>query len=679
MAGETEYNWPLIWGVLIAVGLYWAYCIYWSVVGYRKAKSLAGWGIAGRTLPAWLFMLAASVTSFSAWTFIGHPGTVYAGGLAYAFAGLYAITIPFTGALFLKRQWMLGRRFGFITPPEQYRSVFDSYFLGVIIVIVSFLYSTFYVAVQLIGSGLLFTVITDGFFPFFIGSVALALIMLIYVGAGGLRTIAFVDALQYFLVFGGITLIGVSVLYGFGGWSAFMERTWDLHRYYTHSHGVIHWSWNWVRDVEDLGPMPQWTGLMMLTYMFALAGIQASPAFTMWAYSLRHARMLAWQVVIGIGVVVTATLVLWSVVQGIGAQILAHDDPGTWGSAALVDFIRAAGAAGAGSDGVVPRLMLTYLPLVLIPLAAIGLLAAAQSTAGPYVSSFAAIATRNVIGEWLLYRARGMQAIKGRPGAAPGNPGTESGNPGHADAPEEQRNDGAVLIGDVFPERWQVTWSRIFCLVLLGSALYVAFAQRDLMVMLGGLAVSYGFMLYPALIVICYGFRGWPMRWTPQGVTAGLLVGILAVTLTYYWPEYRYTLSIHSAGWGIIFNILTIWIVSSVTTPSQKHIEWQNSLDEFFRKYDPAYYEPRAQKWRQFLWFYIPFWWIMFVGPGIEFGNYLDGVFFNLPGIWTWLILGGAAGVFLLWSMAFPAQMATAPRHTPEPIDEVARRSITEG
>jgi Na+/proline symporter len=152
MGDGGEYNWPLIWGVLIAVGLYWAYCIYWSVVGYKQAKSLAGWGIAGRTLPAWLFMLAASVTSFSAWTYMGHPGTVYAGGIAYAFAGLYAITIPFTGALFLKRQWMIGRHFGFITPPEQYRTIFDSYFLGVIIIIVSFLYSCFYVAVQLIGS-----------------------------------------------------------------------------------------------------------------------------------------------------------------------------------------------------------------------------------------------------------------------------------------------------------------------------------------------------------------------------------------------------------------------------------------------------------------------------------------------------------------------------------------------
>jgi solute:Na+ symporter, SSS family len=661
---ETGYNWPLITGVLIAVGLYWAYCIYWSVVGYRQARTLAGWGISGRTLPPWLFMLAASVTSFSAWTYMGHPGTVYAGGIAYAFAGLYAITIPFTGALFLKRQWMLGRRYGFITPPEQYRTIFDSNTLGILIVIVSFLYSTFYVAVQLIGSGLLFTVITGGFFPFFAGSVALAFIMLIYVGAGGLRTIAWVDALQYFLVFGGITMIGVSVLYGFGGWGGFMEQVGTLHAYYTHSHGWILWNWNWVRDVEGLGPMPQWTGMMMLTYMFALAGIQASPAFTMWAYSMRHARLLAWQVTVGIGVVVTATLVLWSVVQGIGAQIHAHQDPGTWGSAALVEFIRAAGAAGAGSDGVVPALMLQYLPLVLVPIAAIGLLAAAQSTAGPYVSSFAAIATRNIIGESLLYRAK--RRLREAPAAGVG--ADVSGNP--------QRDTQPRRIRDVFPEQNQVHWSRFFCLFLLGCALYVAFAQRDLMVMLGGLAVSYGFQLYPALIVTCYGFRGWPVRWTPQGITAGLVMGIVFVTLSYYWVETRYPLSLHSAGWGIIFNLITIVAVSAVTRPSQGFLEWMERLDAFYRRHDPAFYEPRAQKWRSFLWFYIPFWWIMFVGPGIEFGNLLDGVFFGLPGLWTWLILGGATGVFLLWSMCWPAQMATAPRFTPQPRDETAAASI---
>jgi hypothetical protein len=66
----------------------------------------------------------------------------------------------------------------------------------------------------------------------------------------------------------------------------------------------------------------------------------------------------------------------------------------------------------------------------------------------------------------------------------------------------------------------------------------------------------------------------------------------------------------------------------------------------------------------------------MFVGPGIEFGNYLDRVFFGLPGIWAWLILGGATGTFLLWTMCWPAQMAAAPRFTPQPRDADARATI---
>lgn len=661
----AEVTGALMTGVLVAIGLYWLYCLYWSYVGFKRVRTGAGWAIAGRTLPAWLFLLAASATSFSAWTYIGHPGTIYSTGLAYAFAGLYAITIPFTGAIFIKRQWMLGRRYGFVTPPEQYRAVFDSPTMALLIVLVSFLYSVFYVAVQLVGSGLLFTIITGGRFPFFVGSVALALIMLLYVGAGGLRTIAWVDALQFFLLIGGISLIGAGVMAGVGGWGSLIEKVNTLPAYWTGSHGVMLFRPNWLAQAE--GAMrPHWTGIMMFTYMFALAGIQASPAFTMWSYSLKHTKIIGWQVTFGIGTIVTVTLVLWSVVQGLGAQYLARVAPNIWSASALTERIRAAGASGAASDAVVPMLMLTYLPYWLVPLAALGLLAAAQSTGAPYISSFAAIASRNLIGDILRRRARKrlMPAMAG--GSADAATGTVGGKAQH------------VTLDMVLSQSAQVNWARFFCLILLICSLYVAFFQADYMVMLGGLAVSYAFQLYPALLVTCYAFRGWPMRWTPQGVVAGLIAGIIAVTASYYWPAYRYPLSIHSAGWGIIFNLLAIWIVSPLTTPSRRFLEFQAELDKFFRSHDPKFYSPEAGKWQRFLWFYAPFWWLMFVGPGIELGNFLNGVLFGAPGLWLWLILGGATGTYLLYVMCFPAQMATAPAVTPEPIDEEARLTITE-
>ena len=38
-----------------------------------------------------------------------------------------------------------------------------------------------------------------------------------------------------------------------------------------------------------------WTGVMILSYMFALMGIQSSPAFTMWTFGIKDPKPLAWQ------------------------------------------------------------------------------------------------------------------------------------------------------------------------------------------------------------------------------------------------------------------------------------------------------------------------------------------------------------------------------------------------
>ena len=97
--------------------LYWAYCIFWGIKSARLAKTASDYFIAGRQISLWVFVLAATATSFSGLTFMGHPGLVYRDGFQYAYASFYTITIPFTGVMFLKRQWMLGKRYGYVTPP----------------------------------------------------------------------------------------------------------------------------------------------------------------------------------------------------------------------------------------------------------------------------------------------------------------------------------------------------------------------------------------------------------------------------------------------------------------------------------------------------------------------------------------------------------------------------------
>ena len=143
----------VIW-LFVFVALYWAYCVYWGVKSAMTAKTASDYFIAGRRLSIWVFILAATATSFSGWTFMGHPGLVYRDGFQYAYASFYTITIPFTGVMFLKRQWMLGKRFGYVTPGEMLSDYFRGDAIRILVVLVALLFSIPYLGVQLGASGL---------------------------------------------------------------------------------------------------------------------------------------------------------------------------------------------------------------------------------------------------------------------------------------------------------------------------------------------------------------------------------------------------------------------------------------------------------------------------------------------------------------------------------------------
>ena len=625
--------------------MYWLYCIFWGIKGYLQAKSASGYYIAGRNLPVWLFVLAGTATSFSGWTYVGHPGTIFSAGMPYAFAGLYAITIPFTGVLFLKRQWILGKRYGFITPPEMYRRVFDSKWLGYSVVLIATLYSIFYLAVQLMASGLLFSVLTNGFIPFFLGAIALSLVMVFYVSMGGLRSVASVDALQFFLLIIGITVIGFAAINSFGGIGNFLSGIQDLHPYYTDGHGAIHLNQNWKKFIPDLGgpegkTAGMWTGAMMLAYMFALAGIQCSPAFTMWGFSNRDPSGMVWQQVVGSTLIVGLILVIFSTIQGMSGLVL-RDVIGdvSYTPESLEALIKGSGGKGGTSDALVPKLMLDFLPLPLLVLVSVGGLAAMQSTGAPYISSFAAIFSREIITPHL-------------------------------------RKKGEVS------DATEIWIARGLSLLVVAMAFSVAYFRPDLMVMLGGLAVSFAFQLFIALFAMSY-LRN---TFTGKGITAGVFAGLIAVIVTYgsvpilgdlYPPineflgQYQYPLSIHCCGWGILANLIVTVLVSSMTQQSKEEKRMRNEIQDYFNEVDKPSHG--GQKWRNFVKFYAPFWWIMaFIGAPV----FANGFWFGIPAQWIWLFVWWFLGLFMMWAMAWKAELSTMTKNDVVPIDAVAAKTL---
>ncbi|PVE21773.1 sodium:solute symporter [Microvirga sp. KLBC 81] len=617
--------------------LYWAYCVFWGIKGALQARTATEYFIAGRSLPAWAFIFAATATSFSGGTFVGHPGLTYTDGLPYAHLSLWAITIPLTGTLFLKRQWMLGKRFGFMTPGEMLAYYFQSDLIRLLVVIVALFFSVPYLGLQLRAIGFMLAVLTDGLLGIEFGMWVLTFVLMSYVATGGLRTVAYVDVVQAPLKMLGIVILGMVALSLIGGWERLVEgiaalaqmdgsRTQAGHSHYLAIPGPI----QLVRE----GTRAQgsaWTGSMILTFLFGTMGIMAAPAFSMWAFASSNSRGFApqqvWISSFGVG----AILILFTVIQGLGGHLLGADQAFLKVHPELVNPMlveRLGGqdllATPARQESLVPQLMtvMSHRAPWLIGLLAVCALAAVESTASCYMATAGAILTRDVLKRFLMPAA---------------------------------------------DDRTQIFVGRIAVVVVVFLALTIASTATDALVPLGGLAVAYGLQMWPALIAVCY----WPFL-TRQGVTCGLISGLIAVTLSDGFAATwlgitawgRWPLTIHSAAWGILCNFAVTIVVSLFTKDDAGR---KSEFHAFLRQ--GASLPSSKKRLVPLAWGMVVVWFVFAAGPGAVVGNWIFGDpdtaaswWFGIPSLWAWQIAAWMLGVGMIWFLAYYMELATPPQ-----------------
>lgn len=644
---------PKILWLIGFVSLYWAYCIFWGIKGARQSKTASDYFIAGRGIGVWVFVLAATATSFSGWTFVGHPASIYTDGLQYAFASFYAITIPFTGVLFLKRQWILGKRYGFITPGEMFSAYFQGDGIRLLVVLVALCFSIPYLGVQLQASGFLFNILTDGMISVEAGMWALSVVVFIYVATGGLRAVAYVDTMQCIMLAAGIVIIGLITLNAVGGVDGFLsglqelvkndtKLTPDGYSHYVAIPGVIQFV---SHGPDAVGGA--WTGVMILTYMMALMGIQSAPAFSMWAFSNKSPAPFAPQQVWASSLVIGGILFTFTAIQGLGGHMIGLDPELVKASAniSVVPEIQSA-LAQQGADGMMalPGAQKNLVPLLinlmadaapwLVGLLAVCALAAMQSTGAAYMSTASGMITRDLLKHFII--------------------------PDASDATQK-------------------FWGRIFVGAIVLAALGVATVSTDKIVLLGGLAVAFGFQMWPALIAICY------VPWfTRQGITWGLAAGIIAVVLTdktngavvdftgLSIPWGRNPLTMHSAFWGMLANLTTAVLVSW-RTQNNNELAHRMGFHSFLSSKASLPKSKRALV--PFAWVIVLVWFFFAIGPGAVIGNTLfgdpklpDSWLFGLPSIWIWQIVWWLLGVFMMWFLAYRMEFSTVPENQIEEI-----------
>ena len=483
-------------------------------------------------------------------------------------------------------------------------------------VLVAFLFSVPYLGVQLRASGDLFNIITDGLVPVNFGMIALSTVVVIYVASGGLRSVAYVDSAQCILLAVGICVIGITTIYFSGGWNNFISAFHEVinkdlvnknnltpsgHSSLVAIPGSIQFVSNGSKSIG--GP---WTGMMCLTYMFALMGIQASPAFSMWAFSNKNSSAFRWQQVVASSLIIGIILFTFTIIQGIGGHVLV-----------LNDVIQ-----NVNDKNLVPKLinLLSSSFPWLVGLLAVCALAAMQSTGSGYMSTFSAMVIKDIYLKFLNKNA----------------------------SDKNQKNSGRLIV-----------------ILIAIIAIFVAANTTSAIVMLGGLAVAYGFQMYPALLGICY------FKWfSTRGIVFGLIAGLTTVTLTdktsiwFGLPWGSYPLTIHSAGWGIFVNLIVTITTSFFIKDDKKRKKIKNKRHEFLSKI--SLLPENKKKFVPLAWILTMIWFLVGFGPFATIGNSffsnpnqtITWSPFGLPSIWIWQLFFLGYGIFVMWFLAFYMELS---------------------
>jgi SSS family solute:Na+ symporter len=375
---------PLDWGI---IGLYFAAMIYIGVIAARKDQDTREYFLAHRSMPTWAVSISIVATSLSAATFVGAPDLAFKGNLSYLVlnvGGLLAVVIVAT--LFVPKLY----RAGTITI---YGYLNDRYGQGAMIAV-----STMFLIGRMLASGarlfiaaiplclLMFAGRNDANFEATRWQLILAIALIggvgtFYTAFGGIRTVIWIDVIQFFIVVGAAALsifllfhaIPLSV-------TQIFETLADPHS------GPAGHSKLFIGDtrLDFANPYTLWAAIFGASFLNAAAyGVDQDLAqrFLVAKSVMRGALSLIWAQLISI-VVISGFLLIGLLLY------IFYKRPDIMGGLAP--------ANPPGSQGAYPWFLLNQLPTVLSGISIAGFFAIAQGSMDSAINALASSAVADV-------------------------------------------------------------------------------------------------------------------------------------------------------------------------------------------------------------------------------------------------------------------------------------------
>ncbi|MFC7078014.1 sodium:solute symporter family protein [Haloarcula halophila] len=368
---------------LALMGVYLLVTLGIGVYGYRRTGgSPQEYFLAGGSLGRVVFPLTMFATLMSAFVFLGSAGFGYRHGLGWlALLGVEALAVVPLAVVGL-RAFRLSRREGYITPTEMLGDLLDSDAVKLLVVGVQFAWAVPYVAIQAMGGGLIFRTISGGTVSFTAGAAIVTVVTAVYLGMGGLRSVAWSDVLQ------GVTVV-VLLVAAFVFVVPAVEPLALTRRIATETDRLTQ-----AGQVGFFTPRV-WLSFLLMNTMAVVAYPQLFQRFFAATDERSFRALLAW----------------WPVMVLIAAVVPVL--LGVWGGTVLPDL--------GTPDQVVPAILQAYAPPIVVGVVMGGALAAMMSTADSLVLTLSSLVTRDVYHDHLagpdaderreLWVSRGTAAV----------------------------------------------------------------------------------------------------------------------------------------------------------------------------------------------------------------------------------------------------------------------------
>lgn len=596
---------PVLWLLLLTL-LFAMLALVLTRSAFFENTSDREFFTAGRSLAPWMTALVASGASISGWIALGFPQAIADQGFGFAVLALAGVVIALTGVLFLKPQWAIGYRHRFTSQGQMLNGYFGGNALGVLSALIAILIAVGFAGIQLRAVSKLFADISGNGDLFNLYVWGISAFVAIYLIIGGMRAAGYIGVLQSALIGLSLTALGVIILLHNGGMVAVGQQLATL----AQDPGLLSNDLYRVAGVIqftsghgiDAPIAGQWTAVMIFSSSLGLLGLQASPMITQLILSTRSPK----------GFAAGQT---WVLAGFFGALVVF--------SVVLV------GSVGFGAEGPILSRLLSSIAMGspwFTAIIALGMLAAVQIIVGLSVVTAAHVIVADV---YKPYFHKGLT------------------------------------------EKLQLSLSRIAIGLILLVASLLAVLGPYVLSALSSIALAAALQLWPALLGLC-----WFKFITRQAVLVGLAIGLAAVVTTDIigisilsflgldLPWGRWPWTIHSAGWGIFFNLLAVLVISAISR-GRGHSASAPQIRRFLRGYMQPRYSNRAL--RPAAWSATLAWLFLAIGPGVVLGNIAFGApdagyeawAVGMPSLWAWTILFWVLGVFLIWFLSYKMELAS--------------------